>query len=104
VDKKRLIRFKEGELVIANGYLKLDGSTVHLTVSEYIILCTIFDTYFEGVTIADISIGLNAFVSDISSLVNSHVHTTRKKLASLSSNQIIIKWNRSTKTYHLLVL
>lgn len=104
VNKERLIRFRKRELIISNGYLKFNGYTVHLTISEYIIICTIFDKRIEGATVGDIGIHLNPYVSDISSLVNSHVHTTRKKLASLSCDQITIRWNRPTKTYHLLVL
>jgi DNA-binding response OmpR family regulator len=105
VDQERLVHLKGEELRIGIGYIKLAGSTVHLTAKEFSMLCAIFDARLGGITIAEIGTQLEAQSSnDLSSLVTSYVHTTNKKLAALSDGQITIKWNRKDNIYYLAVL
>jgi hypothetical protein len=105
VDKERLVHLGEEYLRIGPGYIKLDGSTVHLTGNEHLLLCAISDACPNGLAVADIAIHLNSHASNnVSSLVNSHIHTTRKKIVSLSKGKVSIQWNRKTREYHLIIL
>ena len=103
MNKERLLHSTEGTLRIGLEYIKFGGSTVHLTPREHLLLCAIFDSCLKGITIAAIGLHIDAcFSNGMSSLVNSHVHTTRKKIFALSNGLISIKWERKTKTYHLI--
>ncbi|MEG8031916.1 hypothetical protein QP179_10140 [Sphingomonas aurantiaca] len=103
MDKDRSVHFTEGTLKIGLEYMRFGGSTVHLTPSEHLLLCAIFDACSKGITIAAIGMHIGAgFSNDMSSLINSHVHTTRKKLFALSNGLISIKWKRKTQSYHLV--
>lgn len=105
VNQERLLHLKGEELRIGLGYIKFTGSTVHLTKKECSILCAIFDARLVGIAIDKIGVHINAYTStDLSSLVNSYVHTTNKKLLAISDSRIAIKWNPKTRTYYLAVL
>jgi DNA-binding response OmpR family regulator len=104
VDQERLVPLEEEKLRIGFGYIKFGGSTVHLTAKECTILCAIFDARPLGITTAEIGTQISAGNSiNLSSLVSSHIHTTKKKLASLSNGRVAITWNRKTKAYCLSV-